>query len=172
MKHVDLQDAFVGQVHNPEVPLRIGLFLIGRQPIPAHGLIFATAPDVVNSPEAAQRVRVPLVSRTPKPVNRHGIVLWDALAVGVHEPEVRLRLGIPSLGSRTKLFESFLLSEDRRTKCCNENRDLDETCIASGHRRAPTTTTNGEMARLARGGGRLNGDEGYEFTRVCSATSS
>ena len=71
--------------------------------------------------------------------------------------EVALRLGIPLLRLRPHLGDRFLLRGDRRTKCCNENRGREEVCIASGHRLAPATTTNGEIPSLARGRGRFNG---------------
>ena len=72
--------------------------LVGRKTVPAHrlGAILreAAAATVVHDPEVELRVREPLVGRKPIPPDRFGIVRRDTKAIGVHGPEVILRLSV------------------------------------------------------------------------------
>ena len=65
--------------------------------------------------EVVLRLAESLVRRQPKPPRRFGVVLRDTFAVGVHGPEVELRLSIACLRTRPQRIELRRLRLHRRT---------------------------------------------------------
>ena len=112
-------------VHDPEVDLRRGVALVGREPKPPDRLgVVLRNPraGVVHDPEVELRRGVALVGREPKPPDRLGVVLRDTPAGVVHHAEQNLRTGVSLLSQRAQLVELRRLRLHRRT---GRERDQD-----------------------------------------------
>ena len=85
-------------VHPPEHVLCLDMVLLGRPAIPSAGFGVIVARKVHLS-EGELRVGVALLGGFTVPGGGFGVILRHAIAVGVHDPEVGLRIRIAGLGA-------------------------------------------------------------------------
>src|SRR5262249_61919923 len=88
-------------VEQPEFVLRVGLVLVGRQPVPAQRLVVAlrhALAVVVQHAHVVLGRGVALVGGQAIPPHRLGVILLHPPAAVVQEADVQLRRGVPLVG--------------------------------------------------------------------------
>ena len=88
-------------IPDTEVALTAGMSLLGRLPVPAHGLgmiLLHTLTVCIQNTEVVLTAGTSLLGGLPQPAHGLGVVLFRTLTVFIHDTEVVLSAGMSLLG--------------------------------------------------------------------------